>query len=382
MRITILTNIPTPYRTAFYDALHDAASAAGDSLEVLYCAQTEPRRHWPYLPSTMRHHHSIMSGTHPFFRGYHTHFNPEVIKRLYYSRPDVVVVGGAWNTPTMLMAVAWCKHIGTPAYLWSEGHGDAVLNPLGPIAWLRRTVYSSFDGFLVPNSKSADWALRQSKESKPILSLPNSIDTKFFALPPGTSRGEWRFRLGLNQSGTILVQVARVDSIKAPLELAKAFLSLPADYRVRAKLVFVGAGALLEELRTLASESQGSIIVTGNIDSSKVREWLWASDVFVLNTKRDPNPLSPIEASSASIPILVSHLAGNAKELVKEGVTGWVIGDPDNPSKELMRAIDCSPEERASMGEAARQLATADFDAKSVAVNLLQQLHQYAVSSR
>lgn len=315
-------------------------------------------------------------------RRWHTHLNLCVIRRLECLQPDMVALAGAWNTPTMLLALAWCRLRQIPAFFWSEGHSVAVLNPSGPVAWFRRRVYAAFDGFMVPNSNSANWAILQAGKNKAIISLPNSIDTAFFALPLGSARAEWRSRVNLNHPGLVLIQVARVDPVKAPLELARAYLALPAQYRQRSRLVFVGSGSLLAELRLLAAESKESIIVTGNIDSSKVREWLWASDVFVLNTKRDPNPLSPIEACSASMPILVSHLAGNANELVQEGVTGWVISNPDDPSRELMRAIDCAPEERASMGEEARRLATSQFDAKSVAANLLRQLHELVAGPR
>lgn len=375
MRILFLTNIPTPYRNAFYDSLHDMAIAEGDSLTVLYCARTEPRRHWPYDPSAMRHNHEVMDGIHLQLKKWHTHINVDVISRLNRFQPDVVGIAGAWNTPTMLLALAWCKINGIPAYFWSEGHSAAVLNSHGFIALVRRYVYSTFDGFLVPNSKSAEWARMQGGEGKITLSLPNSIDTSLFALPENTTRQLWRSRLGINHQGVILIQVARLDAVKAPIELAEAFLSLPFEYRQRAKLIFVGDGSLIDTLRSRAEASEGSIIITGNVDASRVREWLWASDIFVLNTKRDPNPLSPIEASSASMPILLSHLAGNVKELVDEHVTGWIISNPDSPKNELMHAIDCPSHIRVNMGKNALAHVVSTYDVKTVSKNLLKQLY-------
>lgn len=374
MRLLFLTNIPTPYRSAFYDALAKEAAQSGDQLRVLYCATTEPGRHWPYEPEGMRHAHEVMPGWHFQLRKWYSHLNLTILARLQYLRPDIVAIAGAWNTPTMLLALAWCRLTGTPVYFWSEGHAAAVLNSGGGIAWARRRVYAAFTGFLVPNELSARWAASQARGPAIMVRLPNSIETTGFAQPAGMTKKEARSRLGLASSGTILIQVARVDAVKAPLELARTFLALPENYRRRARLVFIGTGSLHEQLGAIAKESDGSILVVGNVDAPRVREWLWAADCFVLNTKRDPNPLSPIEASAASLPILLSHLAGNVRELVGEGVTGWVIKDPDNPADELMRAIDCDEARRREMGEAAR-LRAKSFDVGQVAANLLRDLH-------
>lgn len=375
MRLLFLTNIPAPYRTAFFDSLDAACRAGGHRLSVLYCATTEPRRHWPYEPWLMAHRHEVMAGIHPVIRGWHTHLNPGVLGALSRHRPDLVVVGGAWNTPTMLMGLSWCRTMGVPVLFWSEGHADAVLkagNPL--VSLLRRKAYGSFDGYLTPNGKSSEWAMSQGGREVPCLSLPNSIDTAFFTPPPGTDKSRLRADLGLDPEARVLIQVARVDAIKAPLELARAFMGLRADQRAGAQLVFVGNGSLLGEAREIEASSQGRIRCAGNIDAPRVREWLWASDVFVLNTRRDPNPLSPIEASAARLPVLLSEKAGNARELVAGGDAGWIIGNPDDPSLELGRVLDLPAAEIARMGARAHANAVSHFDARSVAQNLLAQL--------
>lgn len=375
MRLLFLTNIPAPYRTAFFDSLDTACKTSGHHLSVLYCATTEPRRHWPYEPWLMAHRHEVLSGIHPVIRGWHTHLNPGIFRALSRHKPDLVVIGGAWNTPTMLMGLSWCRMMGVRALFWSEGHADAVLKGKSAlVSLLRRATYGSFDGYLVPNGKSSEWARSQGGGDAPCLSLPNSIDTAYFTPPAGTDKLRLRERLGLDPSARILIQVARVDAIKAPLELARAFAALGPDRLARSQLVFVGDGSLLGQLQEMASTSGGRIRCAGNVDAPNVREWLWASDIFVLNTRRDPNPLSPIEASAAHLPVLLSERAGNARELVAGGEAGWTIGNPDDPSSELARVVDASSAEVALMGLRAHANAVSNFDAKSVSLNLLAQL--------
>ena len=65
MSLVVLTNIPTPYRTTFFDAVATEAAQINRAFHVLYCATSEPGRHWPYEPATMRHPHTVLRGVHP-----------------------------------------------------------------------------------------------------------------------------------------------------------------------------------------------------------------------------------------------------------------------------------------------------------------------------
>ena len=104
MSLVVLTNIPTPYRTAFFDALAEEAARAGKRFHVLYCAKTEPGRYWPYDASKIRHAHTVLRGFHPSLTGIHAHLNPGVLAELNLLKPDTLIIAGSWNTPTMLIA--------------------------------------------------------------------------------------------------------------------------------------------------------------------------------------------------------------------------------------------------------------------------------------
>jgi glycosyltransferase involved in cell wall biosynthesis len=375
MSLVVLSNIPTPYRTAFFDALAEEAARAGKRFHVLYCAKTEPGRHWPYEPSKMKHAHTVLRGFHPSLTGIHAHLNPGVLAELNLLKPDTLLIAGSWNTPTMLVAGL---NIYSPAprrFFWSEGHADAALHKSGLIAWLRRRVYRTFDGFAVPNAKSADWAIAQAGGPRQVVTLPNAIDANFFARPSAVSRQEARRQLGLEREGRVLVQVSVLSARKGVLELANAFLGLPAAERRGAKLLFVGEGEQRSRLETLAAGSEGAIRVLGQLPPNEVRRVLWASDAFVLNTRLDPNPLSAIEAAAAGLPIVMSAAAGNIREVVEEPKTGFVIRDPADPSEALRSVLSASESELAAMGERAAQVARTQFDAVAVARTLIRQLY-------
>jgi glycosyltransferase involved in cell wall biosynthesis len=372
--LVVLTNIPTPYRTAFFDALAEEAARAGKRFHVLYCAKTEPGRHWPYDASKMRHAHTVLRGFHPSLTGVHAHLNPGVLAELNLLKPDTLILAGSWNTPTMLVAGLNIYSPPPRRFFWSEGHADAVLHKSGLIAWLRRRIYRTFDGFAVPNAKSAEWAVAQAGSPRQVVTLPNAIDAKFFARPSATSRQEARLYLGLEGEGRVLVQVSALSARKGVLELANAFLGLPAAERRGAKLLFVGEGELRSQLEALMAGSGGAIRVLGQLPPEEVRRVLWAADAFVLNTRLDPNPLSAIEAAAAGLPIVMSAAAGNIREVVEVPQAGFVIKDATDPSAALRAALSASDDELAVMG--ARAAANAQrFDAVTVASSLIKQLY-------
>jgi glycosyltransferase involved in cell wall biosynthesis len=373
--LVILANIPTPTRTAFFDALAEAAARASKRFHVLYCAKTEPERYWPYEPSKMKHAHTVLRGFHPSLTGIHAHLNPGVLAELNLLKPDTLLLAGSWNTPTMLIAGL---NIYSPAprrFFWSEGHADAALHKSGLIAWLRRRVYRTFDGFAVPNSKSAEWALVQAGSPRQVVTLPNAIDAKFFARPSVTARSDSRHSLGLSAEGRVLVQVSALTARKGVLELAAKFMALTRSERLRAKLIFVGDGDQRSDLEALAAGSHGAIRVLGQLPPEEVRQVLWAADAFVLNTRLDPNPLSAIEAAAAGLPIVMSAAAGNIREVVEVPQTGFVIRDPADPSEALRSVLSASDAQLAEMGARAAELARTQFDAPAVARSLVKQLY-------
>jgi glycosyltransferase involved in cell wall biosynthesis len=374
MSLVVLTNIPTPYRTAFFDALAEEAARAGKRFHVLYCAKTEPGRHWPYDSAKMKHAHTVLRGFHPSLTGIHAHLNPGVLAELNLLKPDTLLLAGSWNTPTMLIAGL---NIYSPAprrFFWSEGHADAALHKTGLIAWLRRRVYRTFDGFAVPNAKSAEWAIAQAGSARPVVNLPNAIDAAFFKRPSSDARSQARQKLGLPVEGRVLVQVSALTERKGVLPLAQAFLGLSETDRAGACLVFVGEGELRADLEGLAAQSAGSIRLLGQLSPEEVRQVLWAADAFVLNTRLDPNPLSAIEASAAGLPIVMSAAAGNITEIVEAPNAGFVIRDPADPSLALRAVLSASDAELTAMGERAAANAQR-FDALAVARSLINQLY-------
>jgi hypothetical protein len=88
-----------------------------------------------------------------------------------------------------------------------------------------------------------------------------------------------------------------------------------------------------------------------------VADILRASDMFVLSSRVEGNPLSVMEAMAAGLPV-VSTAVGGVPELVREGETGLLV--PSEDAGALARAVQVlvdDPVRRQAMGAAARQYA-------------------------
>ncbi len=372
-RFAVVTNIPTPYRTAFFNEVGQVCRGRGAGFKVFYCAKTEKNRNWPFEPVKFKHAFEILPGLHVTVGDADHHFNPSIIARLAAYRPTAVLCAGSWHMSATLLAALAQSGCRFRTVFWSEGHAEAVRHTSGLIPWLRRNALRLHYAFAVPNRRSAEWIRAQIRDAR-ILMLPNTVDGAFFAHRSSDERREARMELGLDPHEIIILQVSQLARRKGVVPLSQAFGALSDSVARSARLVVVGAGPLEPELRRIAAASAGRVIIAGSAPVEGVRTWLRAADWFALNSSFDPNPLSPIEASFAALPLLLTHCAGNFGELLLPGKTGFEIADPADPSSALMQALTTPPERIAQMGEASFENAKANFDTELVANNLINQL--------
>src|SRR5687767_9326862 len=98
-RYIFFTNIPTPYRTAFYNDLHEREVR----FEVLYMQPTHKERNWKLDEARMRHPYVINRGFYRMIGRFHVHFNPGIIRRIVAAGDVDVIIGANWNDPDVLL---------------------------------------------------------------------------------------------------------------------------------------------------------------------------------------------------------------------------------------------------------------------------------------
>ena len=192
--------------------------------------------------------------------------------------------------------------------------------------------------------------------------ITNGVDTDFFA-PNARVREEVRSELGFSSEDTIFCCVARLSKEKNHTTLLNAFAAVHIKHP-QTRLLLVGDGPEKENLQALSREENIEKAVIWAGDVSDVKNYLLASDVFVLVSLEESLPLSLLEACSCGLPSIVSKV-GDMPRVVQHGETGFVCNgrDPIIISA-LMAQFLAVPQIQKQMGLAAREHIKTQYGAK------------------
>jgi glycosyltransferase involved in cell wall biosynthesis len=231
--------------------------------------------------------------------------------------------------------------------------------------WLQRLAFRSG---VIPISVAREVAasLRRRYQIMDSEVIPNCIPVRGYRFSEA-QRGAWRRLAGIESGDTVFTCVALFREQKNHRRLLRAFQAGPAR-DPRAKLLLVGTGPTETVVRRLA-ESYGlgdQIRFLGIRDD--VPEILGASDVFVLSSDYEGNPLAVMEAMAAGLPI-VSTSVGGVPELVTNGTDGILVDPSDELGfKDALQLLLDRPDLRKSMGLSASRSAEAKFDLRLMIV--------------
>src|SRR6185312_1185789 len=149
--------------------------------------------------------------------------------------------------------------------------------------------------------------------------IPNCIPVRQYQLSKEV-REQWRRNVGIASTDTVFTCVALFREQKNHQRLLRVFKAGPGCHS-GAKLLLVGAGPTEDSIRQLAEryELGDQVRFLGLRDD--IPEVLRASDVFVLSSDYEGNPLAVMEAMAAGLPV-VSTRVGGVPELVAHGKDG------------------------------------------------------------
>lgn len=199
------------------------------------------------------------------------------------------------------------------------------------------------------------------------LRLPSGIDVDRFH-PDADARARLRERYGLADAPTV-VCVSRLVRRKGQDSLIEAWPRV-VEQVPDARLVVVGWGPYAKRLAQLKRRSpvRDHIILTGKVPYEELPRHVAMSDLFAMPCRTRGGGLDVeglgivfLEASAAGLPV-IAGTSGGAPETVTEGVTGLVVDgrDEDALVAALVRLLT-SPEERARMGAAGRELMESEW---------------------
>jgi len=251
-----------------------------------------------------------------------------MIRWLRDTRPDLVVVNG-YNDVTRVRTLAWCRRHRVPAVL----RGDSNIR-CDTARGLRRW----FKSLLVR------WCLRQARWVAPMGRLgeqyflsygapahsmriiPLEPEYELFQSLSASEVQQTLQHFGLDSGRRRLLLVGRLEPVKRPDLLIRAFAALMDDYQ-EWDLIIVGEGSLRKKLATSVSDPLRARLhfLGGLADRRRLAAILRGCDVLVIPSDYEPWAVVVNEAAAAGLAIIASDVVGAAFDLVRDGVNGFTF---------------------------------------------------------
>jgi sugar transferase (PEP-CTERM/EpsH1 system associated) len=260
---------------------------------------------------------------------------------------------------------AWAA--GVPVRIHGE-HGWDIGDLQGQRSRYRyvRRIYRPFVTHYVALSRQLKDYLEQQAGIPPdrISQLYNGVDTRRYqpgqGLRPPIPGCPFR-----DPDHYLIGTVGRMEEVKDPLNLAKAFLrvlDLEPAAAMRLRLVMAGTGRLRGEVQAVLDKAGHGERVWLPGDRADVPAVMRGLDCFVLPSLAEGISNTILEAMASAVPIIATRVGGNA-ELIESGMTGTLV--PSANSEALARAILVYVNDPATArrhAKAARHVAVTRFD--------------------
>jgi glycosyltransferase involved in cell wall biosynthesis len=286
--------------------------------------------------------------------GLRTNLFPRALARAFRERDPHVVHShsGAWLKIARAAAMA-----GVPRVVHTV-HGRHERESLLGRVLLRRAARSTHAVVAVSRPLLVHYAAHGRVAHDRLCLLPNGIDTSRFR--PGAS-GVLRRRFGLVDTRVIIGHVARFAPVKNQLMLIEAFARLHAR-RPETFLALIGDGELRADLVRRVSELAIAPHVGFFGMADDLPDLYRDFDVFALSSFTEGTSMSILEAMATGVAVVATAVGGNP-DLLDHGNAGRLVPNDDAAAfAGALEVLAARPDERASLGAAARDRVLAHYD--------------------
>jgi glycosyltransferase involved in cell wall biosynthesis len=307
--LTIVTNIPAPYRTPVYQQL--AAKLGYDNFHLIFCSEKEDNRDWIVEQNDFAH--SFLKKSYMSRKGRYIHFNPDALKLLRQLNSDAVITTGF--NPTHLLAFAYTVFYNKVHIPMTDGtlESEQKLSVLHRI--VRRIVYSYSKTFLGASLGALrlynSYGISHDRFYQSHLCANNAA----FVPLPGVNR-----HFDLMFSGRFAPEKNPLFALDVAAGVAKAL-------KRKVSILMLGSGPLLEQAKnhadTLGTEVEATF--PGFVQQAKLPGLYCSAKLFLFPSSWDPWGVVANEACAAGQAIIVSPHAGVVNELVGDGENGYVL---------------------------------------------------------
>jgi phosphatidylinositol alpha-1,6-mannosyltransferase len=281
-----------------------------------------------------------------------------------------------------------------------------VLDPAVPLGLVGPSLQLPYDlvlhgaevtvpGRLIGTRQSLGWVLRNARHivsageyaakeaeraagrSLPITVVPPGVDVERFRPLDDETRRAARRHFGLPVDAELIVSISRLVPRKG-FDVAIRAVAALAPRRPDLVLAIAGGGRDEGRLRTLAAELAAPVRFLGRVGHDDLALLYGCADVYAMVCRTRWRGLEQegfgivfVEAAACGVPQVAGD-SGGAAEAVADGVTGYVVRNPEDPVAvaEVFEALLDDDPLRKAMSIASRDRAVADFSYDVLAARL------------
>ena len=198
--------------------------------------------------------------------------------------------------------------------------------------------------------------------------IHNPVDAEKFSRDE-SARKKFRASLGIADDEILFSGMGIYIHRKGFDILIKAFAKVRNIYGGKIKLALIGgSGDQRENYLSLAC-SLGVEIIMPDEFISDVREWLWASDIFVMPSREEGFSIALLEAMASGLPVIVSDIEPCTEIISREKNNGLTAAseNPESFASAMLEMLNAGEERRKNFVSASLKMIRENFTPEAAA---------------
>lgn len=364
-KIILLTNAMTPYRKELYDYMYSFFKEKEIEFKV-FC-EVGQTRNWKY-EKYKTEYTKLLKGVTFKYKDIEFPVNYTIKKELEREKPDILIIGGSWVTPTnFLINLKKYKVI-----FWHESNllGIKRIDGIKEKIWsyFRKKFYQKITNYMIPGIKAKEAVIEWcgAKEKINFINFPNTIEELKF---------HKKEVITYSEKQKVFLIPARLIKIKGIIEFIQGTKDVIRKENI--EIIIAGEGELRHNIQALIKnyKLENKIKLIGYINSQELKKYYEKADIFVLPSLYDPSPLAAIEALYYNLPILVSDRIGNCLEVLDNN--GYCF-DPFNSQdikEKFEKVVKWSNEKYKEAAKESRIIYEKRFNKRKIVENFYKELN-------
>lgn len=345
MRVLFMSNIPSPYRVAFFNELGKMCE-----LTVTFEGQTATDRNEKWKAERVNNFQAI------YLKGVRvtsdSFFCPGIIKILKQTWDKIII--GVYSTPTSMLAIEYLRYKKKKFYI--EADGGLIKADRRLVYLIKKHYISAASGWFSSGQMTTDYLVHYGAKHEKCYWYPftSMSDQEILNAQELCNQNTNILKRRLNIAEKYMIlSVGRFSYNNGYGKGYDLLMKAAGELGAEIGIYIVGDDPTEEFLEWKKRECLDNVHFVGFKQKEELAYYYAAADLFVLMTRADVWGLVINEAMTHGLPIITTDCCVAGRELVENGVNGYVISvrDEGELAKRIMEIVR-DEEKKQNFGQA------------------------------